>query len=119
MEIADTEEDNDDDRDCSAPFKLVQELIQRRLAVRPSQYHQRLSQKRNRILVVRDKFMSMYSLCSLLQLCNIDIEKEVDLALNGKEAVETVKHAQKCGMSHRLILLDLQLPVSDGIDAAR
>lgn len=47
------------------------------------------------------------------------MNKIVDIALNGKEAVESINAAIRLGLSHKLVLTDFSMPVMDGLEATR
>jgi CheY-like chemotaxis protein len=62
----------------------------------------------NKILVVEDNLTNQLVLLGLLE----DYVKEIDIAKNGKEAVEMFEKGK-----YDLILMDLQMPVMDGYEA--
>jgi len=63
-----------------------------------------------RLLLVEDNEANQFVACQLLNRAGL----QVGLAKNGKEAVE-----QALGNSYDLILMDMQMPVMDGIQATR
>ena len=80
----------------------------------------------NRILIVDDEPFNLYGLENVLKLaitrCGYSaelIEKLVDQASNGKEAVNMVKSLYRDkGQLYGLIITDLSMPVLDGYDSA-
>lgn len=65
---------------------------------------------RGRILVVEDNDSSLIMICALLRTRGY----EADVARDGKEAVE-----KACALKPDLILMDIRMPVMDGIEATR
>lgn len=68
------------------------------------------TQPRRRILVVEDNLVNQKLMCSMLQA----YPYQVDLAENGKMAVERAHHT-----AYDLILMDVQMPVLDGLEATK
>ncbi|OHE08176.1 MAG: hypothetical protein A2329_08490, partial [Sulfurimonas sp. RIFOXYB2_FULL_37_5] len=64
----------------------------------------------NKILVVEDNLTNQLVLLGLLEDC----VKEIDIAKNGKEAVEMFQIGK-----YEIILMDIQMPVMDGYEATR
>ncbi|WP_367182072.1 response regulator [Sulfurimonas sp.] len=64
----------------------------------------------NKILVVEDNITNQLVLLGLLEDC----VKEIDIAKNGKEAVEMFQIGK-----YELILMDIQMPIMDGYEATR
>ncbi|MDP2894663.1 MAG: ATP-binding protein, partial [Sulfurimonas sp.] len=64
----------------------------------------------NKILVVEDNLTNQLVLLGLLEDC----VKEIDIAKNGKEAVEVFQIGK-----YELILMDIQMPIMDGYEATR
>ena len=67
-----------------------------------------------RILVVEDSFISRRLLCRFLEPFG-----EIDVAINGKEALQAVAHEIKAGNHYDLICLDIMMPEMDGHEALR
>ncbi|MFP5221481.1 MAG: response regulator [Acidobacteriota bacterium] len=67
-----------------------------------------------RVLIVEDEVSNRL----LLQRYLRDIHP-ADVVVNGQEAVEAFQMAHKDGDPYRLILLDIQMPVMDGLEALR
>lgn len=61
----------------------------------------------------------MSGLCAMLKSCGVDIKKKVDFALDGQEAVDTVKRGLQFGISYKFILTDINMPKLDGIQATQ
>ena len=69
---------------------------------------------KTRILVVEDNIYSAYAITSILQQYSL----EVDLAINGEQAVKMVKERYtNYAMTYELIIMDYHLPIIDGIVA--
>ena len=64
----------------------------------------------NKILIVEDNLTNQLVLLGLLE----DYAREMDVAKNGKEAVDMFKVGK-----YELILMDLQMPVMDGYEATK
>lgn len=67
-----------------------------------------------KILVTEDDFASR----NVLQLTLRDLG-EVDLAVDGEEALAACSEAFRCGEPYDLILMDIMMPEKDGLEAAR
>ena len=65
-----------------------------------------------RALIVEDEFLSRKVLRSFLMALF-----EVDIVVNGREAVEAVKLASDEGTPYDVILMDIMMPEVDGIEA--
>ncbi len=65
-----------------------------------------------RALIVEDEFLSRKVLRSFLMSLF-----EVDIVVNGKEAVDAFKLAHQEGNPYALILMDIMMPEVDGIEA--
>merc|ERR1711879_879853 len=69
-------------------------------------------EKSMRALIVEDEFLSRKVLRSFLMTLF-----EVDIVVNGREAVEAFKLAHTEGHPYELILMDIMMPEVDGIEA--
>ena len=69
------------------------------------------------ILIVDDDAFNLFSLETLFKLFDFRCKK----AINGKEAIEILRNPKKCMNCKgiRLILMDYQMPVMDGIEATK
>jgi two-component system chemotaxis response regulator CheY len=65
-----------------------------------------------RALIVEDEFLSRKVLRSFLMSLF-----EIDIVVNGKEAVDAFKLAHSEGNPYSLILMDIMMPEVDGIEA--
>lgn len=65
-----------------------------------------------RALIVEDEFLSRKVLRSFLMSLF-----EIDIVVNGKEAVDAFKLSHKEGNPYALILMDIMMPEVDGIEA--
>lgn len=63
--------------------------------------------------------MCLTGLSALLKACGVDVERQVDVALNGREAVDSVLAARQLGLHYKLILTDISMPEMDGLEATR
>lgn len=68
-----------------------------------------------RILLVEDSPDSRRLIATLLQKAGV----EVELAENGREAIEAIDHAKRAERPFDLVLMDMQMPIMDGYDATR
>ncbi len=66
-----------------------------------------------RVLLVEDNELNREIACELLSVIKVDVEQ----AENGKEAVEKIENALP--YYYDLVLMDVQMPVMDGYEAAR
>jgi len=67
-----------------------------------------------RALIVEDEFLSRKVLRSFLMTLF-----EVDIVVNGREAVEAFKLAHEENSPYDLVLMDIMMPEVDGIEALR
>ena len=68
----------------------------------------------NEILIVEDDIYNIITLEAMLEfLCN----KKCDKAMNGQEAVDKVKEMLKRRKNYKLIFMDCNMPIMDGISA--
>ena len=68
-----------------------------------------------RILLVEDNEINQLVACEMLR----DAGFEVDLAHNGRLAVEQVRAQHESQQPYDIVLMDMQMPVMDGVTAAR
>ena len=68
-----------------------------------------------RVLVAEDHDINQMLILGMLEQCGI----EADLAPDGQEALELAVRASAEGRPYRLVLMDVQMPVMNGLDAAR
>jgi CheY-like chemotaxis protein len=68
-----------------------------------------------RILVVEDDARNIFALSSLLEPKGM----KVDIARNGREALEALERAQAQGPPIDLVLMDIMMPEMDGLTATR
>jgi two-component system chemotaxis response regulator CheY len=73
-----------------------------------------LGEKVMRILIVEDDMTSRLLLRKMLEPFG-----SCDVAVNGKEAVETFRQAQEAGEPYALVCLDIMMPEMDGQEALR
>lgn len=70
---------------------------------------------RLRILIAEDNPVNQELTTAMVQKAGHDCE----LARNGNEAVEAVERASKVGSPYDMVLMDMQMPEMDGLQAAR
>ena len=68
-----------------------------------------------RVLVAEDNPVNMLITVALLEGWGLQVEQ----AVNGREALQRATHARHGGAPFDLVLMDLQMPVLDGLSAAR
>ncbi|MGN6374174.1 MAG: ATP-binding protein, partial [Sphingomonas sp.] len=68
-----------------------------------------------RILVAEDHDINQMLIRAMLQRLGC----AVDIASDGAQAIELVEQARERGAPYALVLMDIQMPVMDGIEAAR
>jgi len=71
--------------------------------------------KRQRVLVAEDHDVNQLLITAMLH----QLGCEVTIAANGAEAVATVEASRAAGEPYDLVLMDIQMPVVDGPEAAR
>ncbi len=67
-----------------------------------------------RVLVCEDNAMNQRVIREALTRVGL----EVDVAVNGRQGIDLVKERNDSGVPYDLILMDIQMPVMDGIEAA-
>ena len=67
--------------------------------------------------MVDNEPICLNGMCALLKSCKIDLDKYVDIALDGQEAVESVTAALNMNLTYSLILTDVSMPRMDGLEA--
>lgn len=68
-----------------------------------------------RVLVVEDDVRNVYALTNVLEPRGVVI----DIARNGKEALEALEKSAKGGSPIDLVLMDVMMPIMDGLTATR
>ncbi|WP_299307706.1 PAS domain S-box protein [uncultured Croceicoccus sp.] len=68
-----------------------------------------------RVLIAEDHDINQVLILSMADKLNLD----ADIAENGEEAVRMAKEAKHFGDPYALVLMDMQMPVMDGLQAAR
>ena len=66
-----------------------------------------------------DEEFCLSSMKVILFKLGIDTEKQVDFCMNGIEALEMAEQSKKLSMKYKLIFIDFNMPVMDGIEATR
>ena len=85
-------------------------------AARPSTLEARLASLEGaRVLLVEDNEINQQVACELLREIGLD----VDVAENGQVAVHQVQARHTEGLAYDVVLMDMQMPVMDGVTAAR
>ncbi|MEG3088891.1 ATP-binding protein [Sphingomonas sp. PB4P5] len=72
-------------------------------------------QMHGRVLVAEDHDVNQLLITAMLQQLGWDI----DIAANGAEAITMIDKAQTLGQPYHLVLMDIQMPVMDGVEATR
>ena len=68
-----------------------------------------------RVLIAEDHDINQVLILSMADRMKLN----ADIAENGQEAVRMVREAQQIGDPYALVLMDMQMPVMDGLQAAR
>ena len=68
-------------------------------------------------MVVDDEEFCLTTISSMLFNLGIDTKSQVDFCINGQEALNTLKSAQKLDMGYKLIFTDFNMPVMNGIES--
>ncbi|WP_239806524.1 PAS domain S-box protein [Croceicoccus hydrothermalis] len=68
-----------------------------------------------RVLIAEDHDINQVLILSMADKLKLD----ADIAENGKEAVRLAREAKQFGTPYALVLMDMQMPVMDGLEAAR
>ncbi len=68
-----------------------------------------------RLLIAEDDVRNIFALTSLLEPLGLQIQ----IARNGREAIEALEHARQSGKPVDLVLMDIMMPEMDGLTAMR
>ncbi|MBX7535166.1 PAS domain S-box protein [Qipengyuania sp. GH1] len=68
-----------------------------------------------RVLVAEDNDINQELIKAMAQRIGLD----VDIAVNGQEAIDLVKAARADGTPYDMVLMDVQMPIVDGLEATR
>ena len=109
---------------AKSPERLLDEVslfLHQVISDLPDEQQRMIRQARNRdaalegrrILVVEDDVRNVYSLTSILEPRGA----RVQIARNGREAIETIDKSSKEGNAVDLVLMDVMMPVMDGLMA--
>jgi signal transduction histidine kinase/DNA-binding response OmpR family regulator/CHASE3 domain sensor protein len=109
---------------AKSPERLLDEVslfLHQVISDLPDEQQRMIRQARNRdallegrrILVVEDDVRNVYSLTSILEPRGA----RVQIARNGREAIETIDKSFKEGSAIDLVLMDVMMPVMDGLMA--
>ena len=71
----------------------------------------------DRIMVVDDEEFCLTTIKSMLFNLGIDTQNQVDFCINGLEALNALKNAQKSNIRYKLIFTDFNMPVMNGIES--
>ena len=69
-------------------------------------------------MVVDDEEFCNASMSSMMSKYGIDVNHHVDFCLNGKEALDMIQESLAYDIHYKIIFLDFNMPVMDGIEAA-
>ena len=69
-----------------------------RLSVLTNQIKNLQAHSKGRILIVEDEPLCLLGLRAMLKSSNIDVKNVVDVALNGREALDCIKTGLKLGL---------------------
>jgi CheY-like chemotaxis protein len=109
-----------------SPERLLDEVslfLHQVVAELPPEQQQMIQKARNRdavlegrrILVVEDDVRNVYALCNILEPRGASVE----IARNGREALDALAKAAEAGPPIDLVLMDVMMPVMDGLAATR
>jgi len=73
--------------------------------------------KHNRILIVDDEEFCIATMRVMLAKVGIDTQDQVDYCITGNEAVKQVKETHLAGHVYKIIFMDFNMPITDGIEA--
>ena len=66
----------------------------------------------NKVLIVDDSPYNLFVLQELIE--SLDLGIEVETAINGQEAVDTITELHQKGENYDMVLMDLHMPILDG-----
>jgi CheY-like chemotaxis protein len=69
--------------------------------------------------VVEDQEICISSILQLLQKCGVNIQQDVNVCINGKEALQKVKIKSADQEFYDLILMDFSMPILNGVEATK
>lgn len=81
----------------------------------PSEDHKIPSAHSVRLLLAEDHDINQLLLCDMLNR----LGHEVEVASNGAQAVQMALASQRRGADYQIILMDVQMPIMDGLEATR
>ena len=70
-------------------------------------------------MIVDDEEFILSSMKSMLKLTGINVEKQCDFCITGKESLDHLKNAYKNGVNYSYVFTDFSMPVMDGIESVR
>ena len=74
---------------------------------------------KGRILVVDDEEFCLASIRFMLGQLGVDIDNKVDFAIDGKEALLTLKQSYSMAMTYSIIFSDISMPVMNGYESTQ
>ena len=69
------------------------------------------------MIVADDKEFCINSMMIMLKKAQLDVEKQVDIVIDGLGSIQKVEHTYSNGQSYSLILTDFSMPKMDGLDS--
>ncbi|WP_299309799.1 PAS domain S-box protein [uncultured Croceicoccus sp.] len=103
----------EDDAELNDPPALTLAMVD--TGSKPTQMPEPEFANRPRVLVAEDHDINQELVMSMMSKLNLT----ADLAVNGRDAIERVKQADAEGRPYKLILMDMQMPEIDGLEATR
>lgn len=95
-----------------------EEVIKRRIYDTVAQIEGLRSTGDRRILIVDDEATCLMGIRSLLKSLGVDADTLVDVAMSGKEAVNSVEAVLQLGLNYQIIFTDVSMPQMDGLEAS-
>ena len=66
-----------------------------------------------------DEEFCLTGLKAILQSIGVDVDNMVDICMSGDEALQCIKNAASLGICHKLIITDIQMPGTNGIEMTK
>lgn len=95
------------------------EVMKRRIFVQANQIRSLLATGRKRILIVDDESTCLMGVRAMLKSLAIDVDLLVDVAITGREALQSVEASISLGLDYQIIFTDISMPEMDGLEASK
>ena len=113
------DESVESDYSLAPPVKSsFDEVMQKRIYKYEQSHKALLATGCGRILIVDDESTCLMGIRGLLKSFKINVDKLVDVATTGLEAVKSIQSALDLGVDYQIVFTDISMPEMDGLEAA-